>query len=554
MESLLICSRGEGTMARTPLMQFLKRATRLAALEANGIDPAEYHLDSVSRRSVLVGTAAAATTVFLPVPAGAAGAKVAIVGAGLAGLTAARHLKRTFNVHADLYEGNTRVGGRCFTARGLFAQNQIAEHGGELIDSDHHAIRKLAAELGLKLTNVLGATPPNTKALYMFNGEPYDLADATRDWQPIYGLVQRQTRHIGDFSYKHSTHAARHFDSMSISQWVQGFVPGGSQSQLGQLIENAFTEENALDADKQSALCAIPTLAEDPRDNFNLYYTDSDQHYHIEGGNDQLATLMANEIGARLISATALVAIAQLSDGRFRLTFAQGANQFDKVYDRVILALPFSVMRVAVDFSNAGFRPLKVQAIETLPMGVSCKTQLQFTERKWYEVGCNSEIRTPALAFNTTWDVTRGQPGKAGIFNFFAGGTEAMRAGEMDDSDLALLLMKEASPIIPGLDQLWNGLMIKNAWQFNPWSYGSYSSYQPGYQTTVLGIERKREGNCFFAGEHTENQNGFLNSAVQSGLRAAREVAASLGAVAVQGIVAAAPHASGDRERALALH
>jgi monoamine oxidase len=65
-------------------------------------------------------------------------------------------------------------------------------------------------------------------------------------------------------------------------------------------------------------------------------------------------------------------------------------------------------------------------------------------------------------------------------------------------------------------------------WQLNPWSLGSYSTYKPGYQTTVVGIEREPEGNCFFAGEHTENQNGFLNSAVQSGLRAAREVAASL--------------------------
>jgi monoamine oxidase len=44
----------------------------------------------------------------------------------------------------------------------------------------------------------------------------------------------------------------------------------------------------------------------------------------------------------------------------------------------------------------------------------------------------------------------------------------------------------------------------------------------------VVGIEREPEGNCFFAGEHTENQNRFLNSAVQSGLRAAREVAASI--------------------------
>ena len=468
---------------------------------------------------------------LLPLSLAAAEARIAIVGAGLAGLTAARDLKRKYGLDADVYEGNTRVGGRCFTARGLFAQNQIAEHGGELIDSDHHDIRHLAHELGLKLTDVLGAVPPDTNALYLFNGQPYNLADATRDWQPVYDRVQRQTKAIGRFSYKHSTDAARRFDAMSISDWVHTTIPGGRRSQLGQLIENAFTEENALDADRQSALCAIPTLAEDPRDNFNLYYTDSNQHYHIEGGNDQIATIIANKLGGRLFSATALEAIRQLADGRFRLSFAQASHRFDRVYDRVILAIPFSVMRAAVDFSKAGFSPLKVQSINTLPMGISCKTQLQFTRRKWYEVGCNSEIRMPAIGFNTTWDVTRGQPGEAGIFNFFAGDTQATQAGEMDDNSLALLLMKQAEPLIPGLPHLWNGLMIKNAWQFNPWSYGSYSTYPPGYQTTVLGIERVPEGNCFFAGEHTVDQNGFLNSAVKSGVRAAREVAQSLGAI-----------------------
>ena len=181
-----------------------------------------------------------------------------------------------------------------------------------------------------------------------------------------------------------------------------------------------------------------------------------------------------------------------------------------------------------VDFSRAGFSDLKVQSINTLPMGVSCKTQLQFTHRAWYDVGCNSEIRLPAAAFNTTWDVTRGQPGEAGIFNFFAGGTQPQRAGEMENGPLALLLMNEAAPLIPGLADLWNGLMIKNAWQYNPWSFGSYSAYQPGYQTTLVGIERVPEGNCFFAGEHTASENGFLNAAVTTGKRAAREVAASL--------------------------
>ena len=93
---------------------------------------------------------------------------------------------------------------------------------------------------------------------------------------------------------------------------------------------------------------------------------------------------------------------------------------------------------------------------------------------------------------------------------------------------LASAVMSNAAPITPGLSEIWTGLMIKDAWKNNPWSLGSYSYYSPGYQTTVLGIEREREGNCFFAGEHTADQGGFLNSGVQTGLRAAREVIASL--------------------------
>jgi monoamine oxidase len=519
-------------MARSPLMRMLKRATRLAALEEAreaGDVPVSAAGSPVTRRHVLLGGAAAGAGLLLPLrplPALAAEAKIAIVGAGLAGLAAAHELRKQFHLSADIYEGNTRVGGRCFTARGIFAQGQIAEHGGELIDTDHLAIRHLAEELGLTLTDVLKAVPDNTEARYLFNGRPYNLTKATRDWRPIFHLVRRQAKHIGVFNYRTSTDAAKKFDAMTISQWVTNYVPGGGRSQLGQLIENAFTEENALDADEQSALCAIPTLAEDPRDNFNLYYTDSDQRFHVRGGNDQITTKLANRLG--VTTGTPLVAIRVMADGRLRLTFANSTSMFERSYDRVILAIPFSVMRVAVDFEQAGFRPLKVQSINTLRMGASCKTQLQFTQRKWYSVGCNSEIRLPAFGFDTTWDVTRGQPGTFGILNFFAGGTQAFHAGEMDDSLLAALLMNDADPLIPGLGQLWNGRMIKNAWQLNPWSYGSYSTYQPGYQTTLLGIERQPEGNCYFAGEHTASQNGFLNSAVQSGQRAAREVAASL--------------------------
>ena len=517
-------------MARTPLMNMLKRAVRRAGFERRAAEGkiAPMRDDLVSRRGLLAGAGAAAAALTVPLPAMAAQARIAIIGAGLAGLSAARELKKTYGLNADVYEGDTRIGGRCYTARGIFAEGQIAEHGGELIDTDHVQIRRLAKDLGLELTDVLKATPKNTEAMYLFNGLPYNLADATKDWQPIYDLVQQQSDAIGDFSYKHSTRAAKRFDAMTISDWVRRFVPGGRRGQLGELIENAFTEENALDADQQSALCAIPTLAEDPEDNFNLYYTDSDQRFHIKGGNDQIVTLIAAELGARLVAGTPLLAIARMSNGVYRLTFGNGTGTFERRYDRVILTIPFSVMRVMVDFSQAGFRPLKVESINTLTMGASCKTQLQFTRRKWFEVGCSSEIRRPARAFNTSWDATRGQPGENGILNFFAGGTQAFQAAEIDNPQLAKVLMRQAAPLIPDLHELWNGRMIKDPWQLNPWSLGSYSTYKPGYQTTILGVEREPEGHCYFAGEHTADQNGFLNAGVETGQRAARQVARSL--------------------------
>lgn len=71
-----------------------------------------------------------------------------------------------------------------------------------------------------------------------------------------------------------------------------------------------------------------------------------------------VASRTSVSFGARLSTRTPLVEIRQMADGRFRLIFANGAGTFDHVYDRVILTIPFAVMRAAVDFAKAGFSPL----------------------------------------------------------------------------------------------------------------------------------------------------------------------------------------------------
>ena len=103
--------------------------------------------------------------------------KIVIVGAGLAGLTCAYRLFKS-GIMCKVFEASERVGGRCFSIRNYFLDNQIAEHGGELIDSEHNEIKELAKEIGLKLENLIDIDKKENKPFYFFNGQPYSYDEA----------------------------------------------------------------------------------------------------------------------------------------------------------------------------------------------------------------------------------------------------------------------------------------------------------------------------------------------------------------------------------------
>src|SRR6202789_1388563 len=179
-------------MPRTPFMSTLLSIAREARSSAVGptVD--------LGRRAILVGaTATAATAAFgkaLPemrtnLP------RVGIVGAGLAGLTAAYRLQQ-HGIPSVLFEGDTRLGGRCFSDRVSFENGQVGEHGGEVIDSGHAQIRSLAKELGLPLDDVVGAQPAGSTSFYDFGGSRYTIAEATKDFQPLFPLIKSQNASV----------------------------------------------------------------------------------------------------------------------------------------------------------------------------------------------------------------------------------------------------------------------------------------------------------------------------------------------------------------------
>jgi monoamine oxidase len=83
--------------------------------------------------------------------------------------------------------------------------------------------------------------------------------------------------------------------------------------------------------------------------------------------------------------------------------------------------------------------------------------------------------------------------------------------------------------VLPGATAAWNGTATLDFWTAYPWTKGSYSYWKVGQYTRFSGAESARSGNCHFAGEHTSQDfQGYLNGAVESGARAAAEILADL--------------------------
>src|SRR5215831_268374 len=173
-----------------------------AGCPSPGHTPGQAGRGMVSRRGLLrMGGAfgvsaalAACTTRGSPAVSGtkaaapaAQGVRVAVIGAGLAGTTAAYRLARS-GVQVRLYEARDRIGGRCWTARG-FADGQTAEHGGEFIDSRHVHLIQLVKEFDLRLTDTW-KTPAGVWPLYV-DGTLYRGKDMHAQLDPIIAAVTR---------------------------------------------------------------------------------------------------------------------------------------------------------------------------------------------------------------------------------------------------------------------------------------------------------------------------------------------------------------------------
>lgn len=455
--------------------------------------------------------------------------RVAIVGAGAAGITCAYRLHQS-GITPRVFEANSRAGGRTWTLRGFFRGGQYGEHGGQLIATSQHDVRRLAAELELRLVDLNALYPRDAVDTYYLFGERYTHDEAAHDYDRyVYGPLNRAAKAAGypTTFYRH-TSAGAALDRMNVAEWIDQNVSGGTGSKIGRLLLLACVSEYGGESHAQSALNLIYLFSGMRHGRLDLSGTGEDDKYTIDGGNDQLVARMIEKLPNGTVTfGAALEALASNSDGSYTCTFASGAATKTVRADVVVLAIPFTVLRL-VDTTKAGFSGRKRRAIAALDLGSNAKVHLQFDAPFWFKERFSGTAYADAL-YQDSWDASIGQRGHPGMLVCFPGGFEGTKyEGDAHGAApvrTAQRYLRSLEPSLPGALRAFNGLAYQDFWIGDPYTRGAYAYYQTGQYTAFCGVERVAEANVHFCGEQTSLMwQGYINGAVESGERVAREI------------------------------
>ncbi len=431
-----------------------------------------------------------------------------VTGAGLAGLAAARDLTAR-GAAVTVVEARDRVGGRVWTVREGFVEGQHAEAGGDLIDEAQHEIRDLARELGLTLVRILrlGFASVRLDA----SGKPHIVSrNAMGGWARLHDQLQPVVRPYKLAEQRWDTPIATAIARRSVAGWLDEHANDPDLRATATGLRGFFL----ADPEELSLIALVDQFAASQGDGpWNLY--------RITGGNDALAQALARPLGSRLRLSTEVVAVSQRGNS-VRVSVRNGRATDQIMCDYVIFAVPAPLLR-RIPITPA-LPVVQHDAIARLKYGRGTKSLLQFSSRFWRSPGRARAFGTP-LPFGAIWEANEEQRGRPGILSFLSGGnasdlTQALVAKE-GAQGLARAVAFLGSPraTLLGSRQV--------VWEHDPWARGGYAFYDPAFDPELRAWLWRPCGRLFFAGEHTSIRwQGYMNGAVETGRRAAAEIAA----------------------------
>jgi monoamine oxidase len=452
----------------------------------------------------------------------AAIAPVLIIGAGIAGLTAAYYLVQA-GVPVRIIEASQRVGGRILSqSNSIGAETTVVELGGEFIDSGHKNIRKLAQELGLVEADLLAEDHGLTKDIWFFDHRLISERELITAFAALAKQIDRDVKAIGEVNYKSTTRRAIQLDRISISVYLDRYC---TNPILRRFIEVAYTNEYGLEVKRQSAINLLLLIGKDPG-KIEIFGS-SDQRYQIRGGNQQIIDKLAVKLSNYIEINTQLESIRSTANRRYQISLRRGDTSKEYTFDRVILALPFTALRQIK--IGVQLPAVKQAAIRELGYGTNTKVITSYSDRLW-----RSKYRSNGQSFSDldtseTWEPSRYATGKTGAITSFSGGDLGVKIGRSQPTQVASTFTDRFDLIFPGIKNLSSNRPIVTDWIDSPYIRGSYACYLVGQWTKFAGAEGERVGNLFFIGEHCSiDAQGYMEGGCATGVMAATAIVKEL--------------------------
>jgi monoamine oxidase len=494
----------------------MEKARKVNLAEAGRPGPVSGSSGMTRRR--LLGAMAAGTAACLfgrATPALAStDRRIAIVGGGLAGLTALRTFADA-GIAARLYEARGRLGGRIFSASGPAP----SDDGGQFINSDHEDMLALAQRFGLTL---IDRKELDGRTLVIDGDRLVTEAELVEDLRLIAERIAADAEAL-DADYEAMAPA---LDALSVKAYLDRHADALTKPYVRALLEATVRTEYGQESFEASALELIFNLPVVDGSHVNVI-GGSDERYVLSGGSGSLIRALVEPLMPQIATGRALVAIAE-SGSSMHLRFADGSIE---EADRVILTLPPTVMRT-VDFGGMLPEPWTTLAAE-IDLSRNEKLNAAYHGRPWIRtMGSSGDCWPLPGGFAEGWDCNPAQ-GDTGVFTWFMGGDQCAAASGQDPADLRKAFEAQARPALPGMTEAATGWQRRTAWTSDPYARGAYSCFRPGQLTRFASLfwieeggetmQRATAGPLIFAGEHVSDAYaGYMNGAAQTGRLAAQ--------------------------------
>lgn len=500
------------------------------------------HTTSVTRRGLLAGGAGAAVGLAIRVPSGEARQRrvprrrrtrrvqVAIVGAGLAGLTAARDLAAAGRSVVVL-EARGRVGGRILNHR-LDGGDEI-EVGGQFVGPTQDRVLALARELGVE-------TFPTYN-----EGDNVYIAEGRRTRYGAGGVaIPPDPRNVPlDPSAAEVAALLAMMDELALEVPVdEPWAAPRAGEWDGQTLET-FSKPLLVSRGGRGVWRAITqgVLGLEPRDVsllFALWYVrvagneravgttgrllsvpGGAQERRFVGGSQRLALELASRLGRAVELRAPVRAIAETRRG-----VTVESDRLTVRAERVIVAIPPSLaahIRYSPDMPAA-----RAQLTQRMPHGATLKVEAVYDEPFWRQDGLTGQGISDSGAMRTSFDNTP-PDGSPGVLMGFVGGHEARAWARRPAADRRAEVLRNLAAFV-GNRALRPSEYVEMDWSSEPWTRGCPGGFTaPGVLLDYGDAIREPIGRIHWAGSETATYwNGYMDGAVRSGERAAKEVLA----------------------------